>query len=91
MTKKNKASHRVQPAQGMSCNCLNPCVVCHCKQPSPKTQPPRMGAALRFALKQYTADLYPLAESGDKIALRMVDDCSHLLNDSDRLEGGNYD
>ena len=87
---KRKAPAGCDPDRGKSCNCLKPCIVEHFKQPTLKTQPSRMGTTLRYFLKQYAADLHPLAESG-KNTLRIVDCRSHLLIESDRLEGGTYD
>ena len=73
----------------VACNCTNPCLACGCSPTeSPQTnQVPRMGTALRSFLKRYARELQPYAEeTGDRVATSMVDCCSFLLNESDRLE-----
>jgi hypothetical protein len=65
-----------------ACLCVKPCLDC-C---SPN-QVPRMGTALRSFLQRYARELQPYAEeTGDRVATSMVDCCSFLLNESDRLE-----
>lgn len=75
-----------------ACQCVECCLICRCKDTigTPQIQPPKMGMALRFYLKRYSAELFPLAKSGDKVASRIIDGCNNILIESNRLEGGYY-
>lgn len=86
MTLKNDAPAGCDPARG--CCCLKPCVACDCSEPARQVQLPRMGSALRAFLRRYRDDLGPLAEAGDRVAAGMVDCCTALLVEADRIEGG---
>ena len=77
--------------RGANCNCLVPCLNCNCMHNTLKKQPPKLGSAARAYLKRYAADLVEYGDAGDKITLSIIDCCNHLLSESDRLEGGNYD
>lgn len=54
-------------------------------------QLPRMGTGLRAYLKRYRGDLLSLADAGDRVSAGMVDCCTTLLNEADRIEGGGYE
>ena len=82
-----KAPAGCDPARGKSCKCSKPCNVCHCNQSPPQNQAPVMVVELRALMQRYIDDLQPYAsETGERVALAMVDCCSFLLIEADRME-----